>query len=644
MEYRTRLNATVDCIRFLLRQGLTFRGHDESYDSNNQGNFLELLQFLANHNEDYNVVALNNALDNLKLTSPEIQNDIVSAIIRDLADSLFAMMIDESRDISRNEQMAIVLRYVNKNGLVVECFLGVEHVTSTTTLSLKATLDNFFSRHGLSFFRLRGQGYDGASNMQAEFNGLKTLVLKENGCAYYIHCFAHQLHASSKRCDLLRDKQACKVIEALSNGELSSGKSLNQKAIIQRASDTRWGSHYGIFGFTNELSQALQKKDQDIVNAMNLVEACKQALQLMRDNGWETLLSKVYSFCANHDIDVPNMDDKFFIQGRSQRKAQDMQLEELNNRLNEVNTELLICLACLCPNESFVAFDKQKLIRLAELYPDDFSYLELMTLDSQLDVYILDMHSNIKFIGLKGIGDPAKMMVETKKDRVLEALTTTIEEPEEGVTAQHRRDRAAYDIWKKKNSTARITLLSSMDNDLMKKYWDYKLAKDMWSTFATKFGGMSITKLRSLTIKFDTYKKKPEHNMRVHLRHLSNMISELIDAGHVLTDEQQVQAVIRSLPQNWEHMKIHLTHNEGIINLEDVICHLELEEDRLNASKANTDVYMAGSSSHDSSQQHDHKRKDRSVCRGISTNATGNKWIYVGNNLKVEVKGIGTCK
>ena len=102
-------------------------------------------------------------------------------------------MIYESRDISRKEQMAIVLRYVNKNGLVVECFLGVEHVTSTTTLSLKATLDNFFSRHGLSFSRLRGQGYDGASNMQGEFNGLKTLILKESICAYYIYCFAHQL-------------------------------------------------------------------------------------------------------------------------------------------------------------------------------------------------------------------------------------------------------------------------------------------------------------------------------------------------------------------------------------------------------------------------------------------------------------------
>ena len=42
------------------------------------------------------------------------------------------------------------------------------------------------------------------------------------------------------------------------------------------------------------------------------------------------------------------------------------------------------------------------------------------------------------------------------------------------------------------------------------------------------------------------------------------MICELKDTGHVLTDEQQVQAVIRSLPHSWEHLKMHLTHNENI--------------------------------------------------------------------------------
>ena len=43
IEYRTRLNASIDCIRFLLRQGIAFRGHDESEDSSSKGNFFELL-------------------------------------------------------------------------------------------------------------------------------------------------------------------------------------------------------------------------------------------------------------------------------------------------------------------------------------------------------------------------------------------------------------------------------------------------------------------------------------------------------------------------------------------------------------------------------------------------------------------------
>ncbi|XP_061364760.1 uncharacterized protein LOC133308173 [Gastrolobium bilobum] len=38
-----------------------------------------------------------------------------------------------------------------------------------------------------------GQGYDGASNMRGEWNGLQALFLKECPCAYYVHCFAHRL-------------------------------------------------------------------------------------------------------------------------------------------------------------------------------------------------------------------------------------------------------------------------------------------------------------------------------------------------------------------------------------------------------------------------------------------------------------------
>ena len=116
-EYRARLQASIDCVRFLLRQGLAFRGHDESEESSNRGNFLELLKFLADHNEDIKAVTLENAPSFLKVTCPDTQKDIVSAcaiettnaIIREMGDAFFSILVDESRDVSIKEQMAVVL-------------------------------------------------------------------------------------------------------------------------------------------------------------------------------------------------------------------------------------------------------------------------------------------------------------------------------------------------------------------------------------------------------------------------------------------------------------------------------------------------------------------------------------------------------
>ena len=67
------------------------------------------------------------------MTSPDIQKDIVSAaaietinvIMKDIGSGLFSILVDESRDVSMKEQMAIVLRYVDENRCVIECFVGV---------------------------------------------------------------------------------------------------------------------------------------------------------------------------------------------------------------------------------------------------------------------------------------------------------------------------------------------------------------------------------------------------------------------------------------------------------------------------------------------------------------------------------------
>ena len=76
-----------------------------------------------------------------------------------------------------------------------------------------------------------------------------------------------------------------------------------------------------------------------------------------------------------------------------------------------------------------------------------------------------------------------------------------------------------------------------------------------------------------------------EGNSAQHLRVMSNMIAQLKSAGHVLSDEQQLQAVIRSLPNNCEHLKVKLTHNDNIKAFFDVARHVELEDEHLGTVK-----------------------------------------------------------
>ncbi|CAN1169882.1 Zinc finger MYM-type protein 1, partial [Linum perenne] len=517
-DYRVRLEASVKCINWLLKHGLPFRGHDESEDSPNRGLFLSLLEFYVSDIEHVKSVVLRNAPKNLQMTSPDIQKDIVHAlahetsklITKDIGDDFFAILADESRDVSVKEQMGVVLRYVDGKGCVLERFLGVCHVSDTKAISLKKAIESMLVKHGLSISKVRGQGYDGASNMKGELNGLKTLILEESPSAYYIHCFAHRLQlalvavaqnhddvstvtnlvgASCKRQDIIRETQASKIEEAIALGELENGRGLNQEIGIKRPCDTRWGSHFAtlvnletlfstlvhtlrnlegdrkataqasvvliqledfefafmlklmihVLAITNELSIALQNKDQDIVNAIHLVKVSKRRLQDMRDNGWEVLFQEAVEFCSEQSIEVPNINDIYVRRGKSKRINErvtclhhfqaevfytviDMQLQEINNRFDEVNCQLLLSMACLSPRDSFKAFDKDKLMQLATFYPNEFPPNAMKFLGHHLNSYICDLPSDDRFKDLKGVDELAKQMVETNKHKLYPSI------------------------------------------------------------------------------------------------------------------------------------------------------------------------------------------------------------------------------
>ncbi|XP_022892414.1 zinc finger MYM-type protein 1-like [Olea europaea var. sylvestris] len=240
------------------QRGLPSRGHDESKESLNKGNLIELLNWYASRRKKINEVLFSNAPGNDQMTSPSIHKDLVNccavettrSMINEMGNSFFSILVDESRDNSIKEQMTVVLRFVDKSGQVKERSLGISHIANTCAQSLKDDIDAMFSTHGLSISSLKGQGYDGASNISGYFNGLKALILRENPCAMFVHCFAHQLqlavvsvaHRNVMISDLF-NMLAIIVNLRLNIEELSSGTSQLQEMSLARPGDTRWGSH-----------------------------------------------------------------------------------------------------------------------------------------------------------------------------------------------------------------------------------------------------------------------------------------------------------------------------------------------------------------------------------------------------------------
>jgi hypothetical protein len=57
-------------------------------------------------------------------------------------------------------------------------------------------------------------------------------------------------------------------------------------------------------------------------------------------------------------------------------------------RVDEENIEFLQCVSCLSPLSLFVAFDVKKLLRMIELYANDFVDVPEVVVRHQLQIYV----------------------------------------------------------------------------------------------------------------------------------------------------------------------------------------------------------------------------------------------------------------
>lgn len=164
-----------------------------------------------------------------------------------------------------------------------------------------------------------------------------------------------------------------------------------------------------------------------------------------RNDGWESLLEEVKSFCIENEIVIPSMDTMVTKCGRTRKGGHfqvtidhfyrvdtfyvviDSIITEFDHRFNEASTEVIQNFSCLDPTNSFARFNVDKLARLTEIYHEDFSDYECEHIRDSLDLFIIHMRRIDDFRGCLDIVSLAKKMVELERHIMFPTVYRLIE-------------------------------------------------------------------------------------------------------------------------------------------------------------------------------------------------------------------------
>ena len=133
-----------------------------------------------------------------------VGNQIRSEIIDEIKEAVFYSIIaDKVSDISNKEQLSLSFRYVCDGSIkeVLADFVQVERITG---VKIAEAILASLAAWDLPLQNLRGQCYDGVSNMAGARSGCSAIIKEKVPVAVYHHCAAHRLN--------LAVVSACKIL------------------------------------------------------------------------------------------------------------------------------------------------------------------------------------------------------------------------------------------------------------------------------------------------------------------------------------------------------------------------------------------------------------------------------------------------
>lgn len=237
MQHRVALRKIFSTVKVLAQQGLPFRGGDNDENSN----FIRILKARA---EDVPQLESWLGRSGHKWLHHNTQNEIlelmassvISENLKEIKEAeFFSILLDETSDISRTEQVSVCIRVVSQDLVSKEYFLGFFSTSSTKAEVLFELVKSVFENYELSFKNIRGQCFDGAANVSGKISGLQSRIKEVESRALYVHCNAHNLNLVTQDAmeKVLSARNFIGVIKDIINFVRDSPKRLAQFKKIQ---------------------------------------------------------------------------------------------------------------------------------------------------------------------------------------------------------------------------------------------------------------------------------------------------------------------------------------------------------------------------------------------------------------------------
>ncbi|XP_042894435.1 zinc finger MYM-type protein 1-like, partial [Parasteatoda tepidariorum] len=185
------LQRLFDIILTLAKSSLALRGHQEDlHQKGYHGNFLSFVEIVARYDHILRQV-LDMPKGSTRYLSATIQNEMIESLGTKLethlleqirASPFLAIIMDTTQDISKVDQLSIVVRYAvitrSENGQsidieVKELFLGFYAAIKHGAVDLINQVITLFIDKNIDLKKCVGQGYDGASVMSGVYDGVQ---------------------------------------------------------------------------------------------------------------------------------------------------------------------------------------------------------------------------------------------------------------------------------------------------------------------------------------------------------------------------------------------------------------------------------------------------------------------------------------